>query len=353
MLPLVSVIVITKNNVKTIEKCIVNLKKQDYPKEFYEIIFVDGNSYDGTQEIIKKHLRLDGHPHVKFYTENVGTMGFARNLGVKNAKGDILVFIDGDAYPPDNWLSEVVRKFMDQSDFAIVGGMDILTPPNYALDSISSWRRFNKSVGVKAVSKIRTVNFAIKRDVLISYGGFDPRLSHFDEAELMARLFFKWNIRNVLYDPKLFVFHERGKRSLTSRIKKVFNKSVIGLPVLFRPYMVRMAISNPLSAIGTSLFFVFASLTFTILIFSMALGLIPIIYILFFLAFGVIFVIIYAFNMKRHTGKFESKIVFILMLDCLVRFVGTLFGLIRLLSSNIYRKLKFCKKLMRFYNEIV
>lgn len=55
--PLVSVVVVTRNNSRTIEKCVDNLLLQDYPKTFYEIIFVDGHSSDGTDEIIKSILR--------------------------------------------------------------------------------------------------------------------------------------------------------------------------------------------------------------------------------------------------------------------------------------------------------
>lgn len=337
-LPYVSVIVITKNNSKTIEDCIISLVNQSYSKKCYEVIFVDGQSVDGTDLIIKKYMQI--FPFIRLFYENYGAMGYARNLGVKESKGEIIAFTDGDATVPNDWIEKIVKVFSDNPSLVALGGLDELVTSDEGSRLIDSWRRLKRAEGIKAIPNIKTANFAIKRDALISCGGFNSKLSHFDEAELMARLFFKKNVKNILYDPTLLVLHKHDRRSLTSKIKKIFNKSVIGLPVLFRPYMIRMALSSPLSAIGTSLFFVFTSMAFTILLFSVALGLIPVIYILFLLVFGVIFVVIYTFNMKRYTGKFESKIVFILMLDCLVRFVGTLFGLIRLLSLNIYRGIK-------------
>ncbi|MEM2291971.1 MAG: glycosyltransferase [Nitrososphaerota archaeon] len=340
MLPFVSVIVITKNNLGTIERCVSNLLQQNYPKELYEIIFVDGNSSDGTLEILMKYMQTHSTPSIRIYTENVGTMGYARNLGITKAKGDILAFIDGDAYPTSNWLTDIVKNFMDCPNLAMVGGLDVLTFQDSARDIISSWRRLKKSWGIKAVSKIRTVNFAIKRDVITVCGGFDPKLSHFDEAELMARLFFKRNVREVLYDPSIIVFHQRGKSGLISRIRKTFNKTVIGVPVLFRTHMIRLALSNPLSTVCTSLFFVPASLLSLFVLFLMVLGVFPIEYFLYLLILVVILILVYMINMKRFTGKFVPKVFFILALDCFVRVVGTLFGLIRWLSLSIIAKFK-------------
>ena len=338
--PKISVIVITKNNSNTIEKCLTGLLNQDYPKDSYEIIFVDGLSCDGTREIIEKYKRSQSLPLIKIFTENIGTMGYARNIGVNESKGNILVFLDGDAYPTVNWLSQIAQSFMADPDLSILGGLDVLTPENKTRDTISSWRRLRKSVGLKAISRIRTVNLAIKRDILTLCGGFDSKLSHFDEAELIARLYFNFKIENVLFDPQIIVFHERRNSGLVKRIKKVFKKSVIGVPILFRKHMMKMMLSDLFSAVSTSMFFVFANFIFFLLLPFIILGLIPVVYILSFLISGSILVLLYTINMKRHIGKFEPKVVFILMLDCLIRFIGTLFGLIRLLSFSIYQLVK-------------
>lgn len=336
----VSVIVITKNNAQTIEKCITSLLNQNYPKDRYEIIFIDGLSSDGTRETIEKYTQSQNLPSIQLFTENVGTMGYARNVGISKSKGHILVFLDGDAYPTDNWVSQIVQSFNANSNLAILGGLDILTPENKTRDSISSWRRLKKSVGVKAISKIRAVNLAIKRDILNLCAGFDPKLSHFDEAELMARLYLKFKIKKVLFDPQLIVFHIREKSSLSGRIRKVFKKSVIGVPVLFRTYMIRMALLNPFSSVGTSLFFVFANFMFLLLLPFIVLGLIPLIILIFLTFLGLFFLFVYTVNIKRVTGKFLPRVLFILLIDCSVRFIGTFIGLIRWVLLRIGQKLK-------------
>ena len=231
-LPFVSVIVITKNNRKTIEDCIISLINQTYPKENYEVIFVDGRSVDGTDGVIKEYMRTC---HLlKLFYEDYGTMGYARNLGVRESRGEIIAFTDADAVVPRSWLESIVNRFRE-SGLIAVGGLDVLASGSESDKVINSWRRLKKMVGVKAIPHIKTVNFAIRRDALISCGVFDPSLSHLDESELLARLYAKTKTNGMLYDPEIVVYHNRSQsNNIAKRIKKVFRKSVIGTPVMMR-----------------------------------------------------------------------------------------------------------------------
>jgi glycosyltransferase involved in cell wall biosynthesis len=331
MLPFVSVIVITKNNAKTIEDCIVSLVNQTYPKENYEVIFVDGRSGDGTEEVIKKYMRTC--QLLKLFYEDYGTMGYARNLGVRKSKGEIIAFTDGDAVLPENWIESIVNRFRENALVA-VGGLDILISSSGSSRIIDSWRRLKKTVGIKAIPHIKTVNFAIRRDALVSCGGFDLRLSHLDEGELLARLYAKTKTNGILYDPEIVVYHKRAKSiAITGRIKKVFRKSVIGTPVLMRRYMAKVAIANPLSPIAIGLYLILVCvfgvpLSLLLIMLGLFTTLFVITVFLYIVALGVYMVDVFLKN-----RKVVASIPFVLTVDVIARLAGTFVGLVKWLRS--------------------
>jgi len=331
MLPFVSVVVITKNNVETIEECIVSLMNQTYPKENYEVIFVDGRSIDGTDEIVKKYLRTC--KSLKLFYEDYGTMGYARNLGVKESKGEIIAFTDGDAVLSQDWLERIVARFLD-SALVAVGGLDIIVSGSKSSKVINSWRRLRKMVGIKAIPHIKTVNFAIRRDALISCGGFDQRLSHLDESELLARLYAKTRTNEILYDPEIVVYHKHAKStSISRRIKKVFRKSVISTPVLMRRCIARVAIANPLSPIATGLYLILTCIFgFPLFLLSVVLGQFTTFLIYTILLYTVVLGI-YMVNMFLKNHKVVLSVLFILTVDVIARLIGTFVGLARWLKS--------------------
>jgi glycosyltransferase involved in cell wall biosynthesis len=327
----VSVIVITKNNVDTIKECVDSLLKQTYPIEKYELLFVDGHSKDGTDEVVKRYA--EHNCSVRLYYEDVGTMGYARNLGIRKCSGDIIAFTDGDAIPPANWLEKIVKSF-EAENLKVLGGLDVLASSAEAGKLVDSWRRQKRVYGIKAIPCIKTVNFAIRRDAVLSCGGFDPCLNHWDEAELMARLHSKIGTEGIAYDPELSVVHKKNKPpNLYGRIRKVFKKSVIGTPVLMRRHMLRVALLTPMSTIWTSFLLVLACIAFLpMLFFSILSG-----WLVTFLLCGILLYVVvlgvYLINVFWRTKKFLVRVPLILTLDFFVRYLGTFFGMAKWIQS--------------------
>lgn len=96
--PAVSVVIPTLNNAKTLEKCLSSIRANDSKYDF-EIIVVDARSDDGTLEIAGKYVDklLVGAPNI-----------INRNIGVKNAKGEIICFTDSDCVVPRDWIDKLV-----------------------------------------------------------------------------------------------------------------------------------------------------------------------------------------------------------------------------------------------------
>ncbi len=95
--PRISVVVCSYNGSRTIRDCLEGLQKLEYPN--FEVIIVDDGSTDGTAAIAHQYgFRL-------ISTENRG-LSNARNTGMEMATGEIIAYIDDDAYPDPHWLAE-------------------------------------------------------------------------------------------------------------------------------------------------------------------------------------------------------------------------------------------------------
>src|SRR5206468_4590408 len=94
--PRISVIVCTYNGARTIRDCLEALERLTYAD--YEVIVVDDGSTDTTAAIARRYnCRL-------IQTENRG-LASARNTGLRAARGEIVAYIDDDAYPDPDWLT--------------------------------------------------------------------------------------------------------------------------------------------------------------------------------------------------------------------------------------------------------
>src|SRR3989338_6907642 len=126
MSPLVSIIVIDykKENPLLLE-CLDAIKKQSYTN--FEICLLTDYQNDLSFPKLRK----------KSYGKYVGP-AIKRDDGAKMAKGEILAFIDDDAYPDSDWLKSLVHHFSD-SQVAGVGGPGV-TPPGVSWqESLSGW----------------------------------------------------------------------------------------------------------------------------------------------------------------------------------------------------------------------
>lgn len=119
-LPFVSVVVCSYNGSATIRDTLTALGKLDYPS--YEVIVVNDGSTDGLADIVKEY------PVTLISTSNQG-LSNARNTGMRNAKGEIIAYIDDDAYPDPHWLLYLASGYKN-STFAGIGGPNIAPKEN-------------------------------------------------------------------------------------------------------------------------------------------------------------------------------------------------------------------------------
>ena len=104
-----SIIIPAYNIEKYIEKCIESILNQTYNN--YEIIIINDGSTDNTLKKIKKYEK----DNVIIIDQNNKGLSESRNIGVKKAKGDYILFVDGDDFV-DNELLETLNNIIDNED---------------------------------------------------------------------------------------------------------------------------------------------------------------------------------------------------------------------------------------------
>lgn len=138
-LPSVSVVVAVRNEEKNIQQCLKSLSELDYPNEKLEIILVNDESTDRTEEIIKNFIKdKSNFSLINLEKEDSELIGKSRPLaeGIKNAKGEIIFITDADCVVPINWIKikasyyttdvAMVNSFTNQKVYGIFSGMQAI-----------------------------------------------------------------------------------------------------------------------------------------------------------------------------------------------------------------------------------
>lgn len=177
---MISVIIPTLNEEKCIEECLLSLRAQRY-EEKYEIILVDGQSGDRTAAIAKKYVD-------KLIMKSPKGPAVARNAGAREAKYPIVAFIDADCLAEHNWLEEIERSFKEN----IVGLGGVVRPSSGTrfdrlMFKINSdwWVRLSARFGVY---QLYGNNCAYRRENFLKIGGFNEKISFFEDTELSMRM---------------------------------------------------------------------------------------------------------------------------------------------------------------------
>jgi glycosyltransferase involved in cell wall biosynthesis len=200
-LPKISVVCCSYNGSATIRHTLDALLELDYPN--FEVIVINDGSTDNLREIV------EAYPFRLFNTPNRG-LSNARNLGMEMAVGDIVAYIDDDAYPDNHWLNYLAHAFMT-TNHAGIGGPNI--PP--IGDGIIAESVANAPGGPVHVlltddiaEHIPGCNMAFRRRVLEEVGGCDGKYTAAgDDVDLCWRIQEKGY--TIGFHPSAVVWHHR------------------------------------------------------------------------------------------------------------------------------------------------
>lgn len=192
----VSLIINTYNRLHTLPNTLNSLNYLRYPH--LEVIVVDGPSTDGTRQ----YLQAVWASKVKIYTCDVANLAKSRNIGLKQAAGDIVCFIDDDAVPEADWIEELVSAYQNKK-VAAVGGWTrnrtgVAVQFAHLSCNRSSVSESDRSDPLKTqtykphAEKFPTIgggNASFRRSALLEISGFDEEYAYYaEDADLVLRL---------------------------------------------------------------------------------------------------------------------------------------------------------------------
>ncbi len=199
--PRISVVVCSYNGAHTIRDCFEGMVQLEYPD--LEVIVVDDGSNDSTAAIAREYgFRV-------ISTENRG-LSNARNVGLKAATGEIVAYIDDDAYPDPHWVTYLAATFMRTAHVG-VGGPNIAPPDSGPIaDCVANAPGGPVHVLLtdQEAEHIPGCNMAFRKAALEAIGGFDPQFrTAGDDVDVCWRLQQRgWTLG---FSPAALVWHHR------------------------------------------------------------------------------------------------------------------------------------------------
>jgi GT2 family glycosyltransferase len=190
--PRVSVVVPTYERRESLRRLLDALAEQTHPTGDFEVIVVDDGSTDGTlDELAQARFSY----RLRSFSQRHGGAGAARNRGVAEARGDLIVFLDDDVVPERDLIAAHVEAQGLSPDTVSIGPM--LPPRGWARPVWIRWeedkllaqyRAMLEGVYACTPRQFFTANAALPRDRFLDAGGFDATFARAEDIELGFRL---------------------------------------------------------------------------------------------------------------------------------------------------------------------
>jgi len=214
----VSIITVSYNSAETIKDSIESVLNQTYKN--IEHIIIDGNSTDGTIEIIKSY----GNKIHKFISEPDNGIYDAMNKGINLASGNIIGILNSDDFYFDNHIiAKVMNEFRTQDVDSVFGDL-IYIDKNNTDNIIRYWKsqQYKKNLFQNGWHPAHPT-FFVKREIYIKYGNFNLDFKIASDYELMLRFLEKHKITSS-YIPEILVKMRTGGES--NRIQNIFQANI-------------------------------------------------------------------------------------------------------------------------------
>lgn len=218
---MISIIVCTYNRDKYLYGALQCIAANGFSADSYEIILVNNNSTDNTE---KECIRFQSdYPEVNFryFLETAQGLSFARNRGIKESRGEILLFLDDDSFVQKDYFVNLVRNLEDYPDADAFGGK---ITPLFESDVTPEWlAKWNKSwiSAIDLGNRVRLfkkgkypigANMGIRRSCIEAVGDFNTKLGRSrknlmggEEKDIFNRI--RNQGRKIYYFPDVEVQH--------------------------------------------------------------------------------------------------------------------------------------------------
>ncbi|MEX2293208.1 MAG: glycosyltransferase [Acidimicrobiales bacterium] len=197
IVPVVTIIVPTRDEVADIEGCLESIAAQDHPVNRMEVIVVDGCSSDGTADLARRQLGRWGFASSAVLANEGLTASSNLNLGLSHATGEIVCRVDARTRIEPHYVRTCVEVLTAHPEIAVVGGAQAAIARDATARAIGIARALNNrwSMGGSPYRRSTTSGVsdtvylgAFRRDDLERVGGWDERLASNQDFDLNRRM---------------------------------------------------------------------------------------------------------------------------------------------------------------------
>lgn len=224
--PSVSIVINTLNRADSLDKTLNSLRWLNYDGDF-EVVVVNGPSTDHSAEIVEKW-----RPNIRAATCDRPNLSMSRNIGIEEARGEIVCFLDDDGVPEPEWLTQISEGYVT----GVVGGVGGVVYDHTGYDFqyrfSTATRLANASWGETSPAEylafpgsfqypyLQGTNASFRRSALQEIGGFDEEIEFYlDEVDVCVRLIDAGYVIRQL--PNAYVHHKFAPSSMRSQTRIV------------------------------------------------------------------------------------------------------------------------------------
>lgn len=220
--PRFSVVIPTYNTTGVLEECIGALSNQKTDKSYFEVIVVNDG---GTARACPDIGAADGSLDITYLSQDHKGPAAARNLGIEKAKGEIILLLDDDSLPTDDWLDATIRAWNASPDFDGIGGYVISEPTDSMYCRVNAdffnWYLEQYSSDGRS-SFLVTCNAGYRKDALDRIGRFDDRFKRASGEDRDLNIKILKCGGKMRLDRNILVYHDRDL-TFRSFVRKNFN----------------------------------------------------------------------------------------------------------------------------------
>jgi glycosyltransferase involved in cell wall biosynthesis len=210
----------------------------------FEIIIVIDASTDKSQQVIEKfrneHLTLQIITHIN--SQNIGPAS-SRNEGARISRGEVILFLDDDCRPSQNWFNRAAELWMNAGAATVaIGGLVTPNKSEFFSERYSEvfnsiqpwplapamgnlWQRLSDyylgaNLSNRGIEYFAGANFSIRHDAFSAIGGFPSHLRAGEDIAICKIIRARYGNKSLLYDPDLIMHHEYPSHFSTLVSKK-------------------------------------------------------------------------------------------------------------------------------------
>jgi GT2 family glycosyltransferase len=171
-IPFVSIVVPVRNGERTLRACLTSILRSGFPADRREVVVVDNGSTDSTPEVARSLP-------VRCVREDRVGLSEARNRGIAESVGEVIVFTDADCVVADTWPGELVAGLAESPEAAVVAGDMVPFPPQTPVERYLARRKPSylewSLTHPHAQPWFQFTNAAVRRETFDAVGVFDTR----------------------------------------------------------------------------------------------------------------------------------------------------------------------------------